>query len=77
MHFICIYTWLLIWLAVCPEGAVRLIGSSTTNTLQGRIEVCNQNEWGTVCGNSWGMEDARVVCRQLGYQTTGESTFRV
>ena len=53
----------------CTEGAVRLRGGSS---IQGRVEVCHLNVWGTVCDDSWSTADAQVVCRQLGHPVTGD-----
>ena len=53
----------------CEEGDVRL--EDGYHNSSGRVEFCHGGEWGTVCNNSFGSDDARVVCRQLGLPTNG------
>ena len=37
------------------------------NKFEGLVEVCQKGQWKTVCNPGWGNEEARVVCRQLGF----------
>jgi len=53
----------------CTSGSARLVGG--LSEWEGRVEICFNNQWGTVCDNSFTSTDARVVCRQLGYPAIG------
>ena len=44
---------------------VRLAGSSDPQS--GRVEMFVNGAWGTVCDDQWDINEANIICRNLGY----------
>uniref|UniRef100_K1PUY0 Deleted in malignant brain tumors 1 protein n=1 Tax=Magallana gigas TaxID=29159 RepID=K1PUY0_MAGGI len=50
---------------VCNNGlTIRLMDGYDES--EGRVEVLIDNQWGTICEDNWGQNEASVVCRSLG-----------
>ena len=62
-----------IFTAPCTDGQLRLAGGNVDN--EGRVEICFNNEWGTICDDNWSTNDANVACSVLGFSSTGEISY--
>ena len=72
LRWSCIASVSITYMIGCTDGAIRLAGSGSSSS-QGRVEVCNNNQWGTVCDDTWNSLDASVACFHLGYSNEGTS----
>ena len=69
--------WFILWSYItdeergCENGEVRLQGGAGSSN--GYVEFCLDRRWGGVCRDGWDVNDARVVCKQLGFKSEGMS----
>lgn len=49
----------------CNETDIQLVNGRTQK--DGKVEICLDGTWGSVCDDNWNLRNARVVCRQMGY----------
>ena len=65
--YVC-YRYNLTYRDLCiGRNQVRLVGGSGKN--QGRVEIYHDGQWGTVCDDGWGIDDAHAVCREVGFSS--------
>ena len=70
LHYcLCLSALYVCYNPACQDWDVRLLNGPTSR--EGRVEVCFNNTYGSVCHDLWNEPDARVVCRQLGFSDGG------
>ena len=57
----------------CTDYDVQLVDGTTAN--EGKVLICINGVWGTVCDNEISSSDITVICRQLGYKSYGIFTL--
>ena len=57
----------------CSSGDLRLVGGERES--EGRVEICVEGFWGTVCDSGWSQREALVVCKQSGFEEKGRNVF--
>ncbi|RDD40666.1 Deleted in malignant brain tumors 1 protein, partial [Trichoplax sp. H2] len=53
------------------DGAIRLVNGP--NVADGHVQVYHDGRWGFICHYGWDIQDARVVCTQLGYNNASSA----
>ena len=52
------------YIAGCSNGELSLVDGLSEN--EGRLEICYNGQWGTVCDDEWSQSSTNVACRQMG-----------
>ena len=65
-------------ITACTNGDIRLMNGTEPSMREGRVEICYNNVYGSICDDFWDIVDASVVCRWLGFnESEGDGLFYV
>ncbi|XP_041378668.1 macrophage scavenger receptor types I and II-like, partial [Gigantopelta aegis] len=56
------------------SSPVRLVNGM--NSYEGRVEVFHDGQWGSVCDDNFGVQEARIVCHSLGLQSFNAMSYQ-
>ena len=51
----------------CNDWDLRVMDGASVR--EGRVEICFNNAWGTICNENYGVTDARILCSQLNFES--------
>ena len=72
MNKMMLYNYIIIFyypIVQCKHGSVQLVGTGAVSF--GRVEVCINGVWSTICDHHWTVTEASVICSQLGFYKQG------
>ena len=55
----------------CSDGELRRQNGSSVR--EGRVEICVNRAWGTICNHNYGITDAQTICSQLTFAREGQT----
>ena len=61
--------------ACSSQNSFRLNSFGNNGDNFGRLEMCSNGYWGSVCNDYAFLNTARVACNELGYNETVKGTF--
>ena len=64
-----VFTFFIKDTGTCKEGSIQLVDGIIEN--EGRVEICANGVWGSICDDGWDATDAHIVCTQQGHPDLG------